>query len=65
MNGQPIHGIADVAKALESPEGEFHVFRFEGLESDFVIPAAQLEEIDKHIADTYKVTLLRNLHGKS
>jgi S1-C subfamily serine protease len=65
VNGQPIHAIADVAKALEKPEGEFHVFRFEGLESDFVIPAAQLADIDKRIAETYKVTLLKNIHGKS
>ena len=62
VNGQPIHEIADVAKALETPEGEFHVFRFDGLESDFVVPAARLEEINKRVAETYKVTLLRNLH---
>jgi hypothetical protein len=62
VNGEPIHSILDVRKALETPvAGGFHLFRFEGLESDFVIEAAALEEIDERIARTYKVTLLRHL----
>lgn len=62
VNGKPIHEIADVAKALATPENGFHVFRFEGLETDFVVPAAELDEINKRIAETYKVTLLNNIH---
>ncbi|MFB3066025.1 MAG: PDZ domain-containing protein [Planctomycetota bacterium] len=61
VNGQPIHRLRDVLVALESPEGKYHVFRFEGLSPDFVIEASKLAEIDKRIADTYKVTLTEHL----
>lgn len=63
VNGVEIHEFADVAKALESPQGDYHVFHFEGLESDFVVPAAKLAEIDARIAEKYKVTRLRYLDG--
>jgi S1-C subfamily serine protease len=63
VNGQRIKELADVAKALEAPQEGFHVFRFEGAESDFVIPAGKLAEIDKRIARTYKVNRLRYLAG--
>jgi len=63
VNGQPIHDIADVAKALEQPQGKFQVFHFEGVESDFVIPVAELAQINDRIAKTYKVTRLRYLTG--
>jgi S1-C subfamily serine protease len=61
VNGQRIRELADVAKALEAPQEGFHVFRFEGAESDFVIPAGKLQEIDLRIARTYKVSQLRYL----
>ncbi len=63
VNGQKIREIADVAKALETPQDGFHVFRFEGVESDFVIPATKLDEINQRIAKNYKVSLLRYLDG--
>lgn len=63
VNGQRIREIADVAKALETPRDGFHVFHFEGVESDFVIPASKLNEIDRRIAKTYKVSRLRYLEG--
>jgi len=63
VNGRRIRELADVPKALESPQGGFHVFRFEGVESDFVIPAAKLDEINRHIARIYKVSRLRYLDG--
>jgi S1-C subfamily serine protease len=64
VNGQPIRELADVAKALEKPSASgFHVFRFEGVESDFVIPAAKLDEINRRIARHYGVTELRYLAG--
>jgi len=63
VNGMDITEIADVAKALESPKGEFHVFEFEGVASDFVIPAAKLAEIDKRIADNYRIPKMRHLRG--
>jgi S1-C subfamily serine protease len=63
VNGVTIHEFADVARALESPQGEYHVFHFEGLESDFVVPAEKLDEIDERIAEMYKVTRLRYLEG--
>lgn len=65
VNGRKILAIEDVAAALETPERGFHVFRFEGLETDFVIPADRLAEIDARVAQTYKVTLLRHLDGDS
>ena len=64
VNGMPVHEIADVAKALEKPQDRgFHVFEFEGVESDFVIPADEREAIDDRIAKTYKVTRTRYLLG--
>lgn len=63
VNGQPIHEIADVEKALEKPQGDFHVFHFEGVETDFVIPVAKRDAINQRIAKTYKVTRTRYLHG--
>ena len=63
INGIEIHAFTDVPRALATPVGKHHVFRFDGLESDFVIPAAELEAIDKRIAETYKVTSLRYLRG--
>jgi S1-C subfamily serine protease len=61
VNGVTITEIADVAKALETPKGKFHVFVVEGVESDVVLPAAELAAIDARIAQTYKVTELRYL----
>lgn len=61
VNGQRILALRDVAKALEAPQDGFHVFRFEGAESDVVIPAGRLDEIDRRIARTYKVSELSYL----
>jgi hypothetical protein len=63
VNGARIREIADVAKALETPQAGFHVFHFEGVESDFVIPAAKLDEIERRIAKNYRVSRLRYLDG--
>ena len=63
INGIEINDFDGVPKALETPEGPYHVFRFEGVETDFVIPAAELDEINKRIAEKYKVTRLRYLSG--
>jgi len=63
VNGMDITEIADVAKALEAPKGEFHVFEFEGVASDFVVAAAELEAIDKRIADNYRIPKMRHLRG--
>ncbi|MHC4547707.1 MAG: PDZ domain-containing protein [Planctomycetota bacterium] len=63
VNGKPIHVIADVARALEAPQGAFHVFRFEGVESDFVIRASELGAIDRRVTERYKVTRSRYLEG--
>ncbi len=63
VNGMPIREIADVAKALEASKDGFHVFQFEGVESDFVVPAGQLGEINARIAQTYRITRLRHLSG--
>jgi S1-C subfamily serine protease len=63
VNGQAIHVIADVAKALEKPQGDYHVFHFEGVEADFVVRAADLGKINERIAETYKVTRTRYLKG--
>jgi S1-C subfamily serine protease len=63
VNGMKIRGIADVARALDAPQDGYHVFRFEGTHSDFVIPAVKLEEIDRRIANAYRVSRLRYLDG--
>ena len=63
VNGRKILEIKDVADALEHPDRGFHVFRFEGLENDYVIRADQLKEIDARVAQTYKVTRSRYLAG--
>jgi len=64
VNDRPILELADITRALDERAGEYHVFRFEGLESDYVIPAARLGEIDARVAQTYKVTMLRNLRAE-
>lgn len=61
INGVEIFGMADLPKAFETPEGDFHVFRFDGLESDLVLPAAEMDAITKRIAERYKVTLLSHI----
>ena len=63
INGMEINDFGGVPKALETPEGRYHVFRFEGLQSDFVIPADELKTIDERIAAKYKVTRMRFLAG--
>ena len=65
VNGKRIAEIGDVAQALTQPltQGEraYHVFRFEGLTSDVVLPAEGMDEINARIAKNYKVTKLRHL----
>ena len=56
VNGKRILTISDVEDALKSPEGEFHVFQLEGLESDIAIPAAEVASINERIAKNYRVT---------
>jgi hypothetical protein len=63
VNGRRVLDLADVAKALSEPQGDFHVFQFEGVQSDFVVPVAELAEVDARIAATYKVTRGRYLAG--
>ena len=63
INGIEINDFKGVPKALETPEGKYHVFRFEGLESDFVIPADELDAINKRITERYKITRSRYLKG--
>ncbi|MDA1195756.1 MAG: hypothetical protein O2894_11300 [Planctomycetota bacterium] len=63
INGIEILDFQSVPRALETPEGAFHVFRFDGLVSDIAIPAAELDAINARVAEKYKVTRLRYLHG--
>ena len=63
INGIEILDFKSVPKALETPEGGYHVFRFDGLETDIVFRADELETINKRIADKYKVTRMRFLRG--
>ncbi|MDF1701742.1 MAG: hypothetical protein P1V36_11355 [Planctomycetota bacterium] len=63
INGIEILDFKSVPKALETPEGAYHVFRFDGLTTDVVIPADELDAINKRIAEKYKVTRLRYLRG--
>jgi len=65
VNGMEITEIADVAKALETPKDKFHVFEFEGVASDYVIAADQLTEIDKRVAENYRIPKMRHLRGDS
>lgn len=59
VNGMRITEIADVVKALEKADGKYHVFRFAGVTSDYVVPASDLETIDKRIAETYRIPKTR------
>jgi len=63
VNGTRITRLADVVEALKRPQGGFHVFRFEGVFPDYVIDASKLEEIDRRIAKTYRVSRARWLPG--
>ncbi len=64
VNGLRVTELADVPKALATPEGRFHVFRFEGVEADYVILAEERERLDRRIAATYKIPSLAYLHGQ-
>ncbi|MDJ0974090.1 MAG: hypothetical protein QNJ98_06485 [Planctomycetota bacterium] len=59
VNGKRISAIEDVVKALEAPQGKFHVFRFEGVTSDYAIPVSDYEALNKRIAETYRITKTR------
>lgn len=61
VNGVRITEIADVARALKAPVDGYHVFVFEGVNRPYVIKAAQLEEINRRVAETYRVTELQYL----
>ncbi len=61
VNGVRITRIEDVAEALKTPVNGYHVFKFEGVVSDFVIKADDLEAIDKRIAERYRIAELRYL----
>jgi S1-C subfamily serine protease len=63
INGMQITDIADVAKALKTPKGKYHVFEFEGVASDYAIVAADLEEIDKRVSASYRIPKMRHLRG--
>ena len=65
INGMDIAEIADVPKALAKPQGEFHVFKFDGVASDVAIVAKDLDAIDKRVADSYQIPKLRHLRGDS
>jgi S1-C subfamily serine protease len=62
VNGQKVREISDVAAALETVEGDFHVFTFEGGEADFVVRAAELGKINARIAESYDVEPLQFLN---
>ena len=55
VNGMTITQMEDVATALKTPVRGFHVFEFEGIEKDFVVKADKLAEIDKRIAERYRI----------
>jgi len=63
VNGMEVTEIGDVAKALEAPQGDFHVFEFEGVASDFAIPVKDLKAIDERISTTYRIPKMRYLRG--
>lgn len=63
INGFEIGEIADVTKALEVPKGEFHVFEFEGVASDYAVPVKDLAAIDKRVSETYRIPKMRHLRG--
>ena len=64
VNGRRISGIQDVSEALEHPVDGYHVFTFEGPVVDFVVKDAELEAIDRRIAERYRIPELRYLVGK-
>jgi S1-C subfamily serine protease len=61
VNNKKITCIQDVNEALKTPLDGYHIFTFEGINKPFVIKAADLDEIDKRIAKTYRVTELKYL----
>jgi S1-C subfamily serine protease len=63
INGKPIGMLGDVLEALKTPDGDFHVFRFEGVTADYVVPASELETVDKRVLDTYKVPVQQFIKG--
>lgn len=63
VNGKTIGGLEDVVEALKAPAGKHHVFRFEGVTSDYVVPVDQLEAINKRIAETYRISKTRYIRS--
>jgi len=61
VNGKTIGEMKDVVAALATPQDGYHVFTFEGIETNYVIKAADLEKIDERIAERYRIPELRYL----
>lgn len=55
VNGKTITRIEDVAEALSTPLDGWHVITFEGVAKPFVVKAAELDEINQRILETYRI----------
>jgi hypothetical protein len=56
VNGKKITELKDVAEALKTPVDGYHIFVLEGINRDYVIKADQLDEINKRIAERYRIS---------
>jgi len=54
-NGRPIRRLADVIEAATSPDGGFHVLRFEGMPQSLVLDAAACAQATDEIRCEYGV----------
>lgn len=63
VNGRPIGKIADLDKALRSPDRGFHRFIFEEFDREMIFRASDLETADFRIARQYGIPELRYLRS--
>lgn len=63
VNGVHIGCMADLQRAIKTPQGGYHVIHFEGMDDYIVLDAGQLPKVDAEIMKRYGVPALSYLNG--
>lgn len=60
-NGQDIHSIHDLAKALEAPQGDFHKFEYSEQPYTMYLQARLVDYVNQQLKQAYKLPATENL----
>ncbi|MCP4137706.1 MAG: PDZ domain-containing protein [bacterium] len=55
INGKQIRSLADVAAAVKTPQGAYHVIRIKGTNKPLILKASEIAGADKRILRNYKI----------